>query len=378
MLIASRSGPLTEDGGHTLAAAAQDGRGLAALGAGLALFAAGAACILAALESRARIAPVVQRVGSGGVVAGVVALVIGVGARARRTRCDLEIFHGGLHRVHAVTNQDLDDRLFTLSGNGRSDLWRVGRDIASEHPVAGAGAGSYKRNWLERRPYEAPVQDAHSLYLEMVAELGAVGLALIVLLFGFPLVLAVRSRHRPLVPIAAAVLVAYLARAGIDWDWEFPVLTLVALGCAGVIVAEGVDRPSGALGRGRVVILAVSLALVPIVAVTTVGNRAQAASAEAFADRDFDRAAAEAKTAERFMPWSVEPLVLLGRAQAGAGERGSARETFRRAASVEPEYWRVWLELAAVSKGSQREAALGRARALNPLDGHIRDLEEGP
>ncbi len=116
----------------------------------------------------------------------------------------------------------------------------------------------------------------------------------------------------------------------------------------------------------------------PIVAVTTVGNRAQAASAEAFVDRDFEKAVAEAKTAERLAPWSVEPVILLGRAQAGAGDRGSARETFRRAASVEPEHWRVWLELAAVSTGAQREAALRRARALNPLDSHIRDLEEGP
>ena len=116
----------------------------------------------------------------------------------------------------------------------------------------------------------------------------------------------------------------------------------------------------------------------PVLAVVTVGNRAEAASAEAFADRDFDRAAAEAETAERWIPWSVEPLVLLGRAQAAAGNRGSARETFRRAASVEPESWRVWLELAAVSKGGQREKALGRARALNPLESHIRDLEEGP
>ena len=59
------------------------------------------------------------------------------------------------------------------------------------------------------------------------------------------------------------------------------------------------------------------------------------------------------------MPWSVEPLVLLGRAQAAAGERGAARETFRRAASVEPEYWRVWLELAAVSKGANERRHSG-------------------
>ncbi len=146
----------------------------------------------------------------------------------------------------------------------------------------------------------------------------------ILLLFGFPLVLAVKLRHRPLVPIAAAVLVAYLARAGIDWDWEFPILTLVALGCAGVIVAEGVDRPSRTFRLGA--------------------HRAPRRVAGPRADRRGRDArescagsvgrgvrgprlrsgGAEAKTAERLIPWSVEPLVLLGRAQAGC-RRARAR-----------------------------------------------------
>ncbi|MGI8480054.1 MAG: O-antigen ligase family protein [Gaiellaceae bacterium] len=273
---------------------------------------------------------------------------------------------------------DLNDRLFNLSGTGRVEQWRVAFDDVSEHPAFGSGAGSYQRFWLEHRESNIAVRDAHSLYLEILAELGPVGLALVLLLIGFPLVLAVRLRRRPLVPIAAAALVAYLARAGIDWDWEFPILTLVALACAGVIVAEGVERPTQLARWVRVALLAAVVALVPVVAVTTFGNRAEAASAEAFGARDFDRAAAEAETAERLAPWSVEPLVLLGRAQAAAGDHLSARVTFRRAAARAPERWRVWFELAAVSKGPRREAALRRARALNPLESQIRDLEEGP
>ena len=188
----------------------------------------------------------------------------------------------------------------------------------------------------------------------MLAELGPVGLALVLAPVRIPARprgastatgRSSRSLRRFSSPTSRA--------QAIDWDWEFPILTLVALGCAGVIVAEGVDRPSGTSRRGaHRAPRSLRWPSCPIVAVTTVGNRAQAASAEAFADRDFERAAAEAKTAERLAPWSVEPVVLLGRAQAGAGDRGSARETFRRAASVEPEYWRVWLELAAVSRGA--------------------------
>ncbi|CAN5813012.1 hypothetical protein BH18ACT13_BH18ACT13_03320 [soil metagenome] len=374
VLLASRSGPLTESGRHTLAAAAVDGRELVAVGVGLALFAAGAVAILAVLEPRVRVARVAHRVGSGALVAGVVALVIGAvlvlggpAAIARSFAAD-----------PTADGAELNDRLFNLSGTGRVAQWRIALDAASEHSVVGFGAGSYQRYWLEHRAKPGSIRDAHSLYLETLGELGPIGLALVSALFAFPLVVAVRRRRRPLVPIATAALVAYLARAGIDWDWELPVLTLVALGCAGVIVAEGVERPRQSARRARIALLVAVVALMPVVAVTTLGNRAQAASADAFDDRDFDRAAREAETAVRLAPWSVEPLVLRGRAHAAAGDLGAARVTFRRAAAREPTHWRAWFELAAASNGAQRQAALGRARALNPLEGHIRDLEEGP
>ncbi len=375
VVIASRSGPLTETGGHTMAAAAEDGRALVAVGLGLALFAAGAVAILAGLEGRVRIAPVAHRIGGGVLVSAVVGLVLagmlvlgGPSAIARSFAAADPTANGA----------DLGNSMFSLSGSGRVDLWRVASDTASAHSIVGSGAGSFQRFWLERRPYEEPVRDAHNLYLEMLAELGPVGLVLILAAFGFPLVLSLRYRHRPYVPIAASALAAYLARAAIDWDWEFPVLTLVALGCAAVIVAEGVERSSGHSRWGGAALLTAVLGLVPVVAVTTIGNRAGAASVEAFDKREFDRAAAEARTAERLAPWSVEPLVHLGRAQVGAGNREAARATFRRATMREPEHWRSWLELAAASDGDARAAALRRARALNPLEGHIRDLAEGP
>jgi len=374
VLVASRSGPLTESGVHTLAAAAEDGRALAALAFGLALFAGGAVAVVAAVEPRVRLGSLASRLGSWAVVAAVVGLVLAfvlaLGGPAAIARSFAAEFSG--------FGKDLDDRLFTLSGNGRVDLWRVAWDTASDHPVAGAGAGSYERFWLEERPYEAPVVDAHSLYLEMPAELGPVGLVLLAAMLGFPLVLAVFLRHRPLVPLAAAALAAYAARAGVDWDWEFPVLTVVALGCAGAVVGEGLDAPIDVARRSRLALLAVVVALLPLVALTTLGNRAAAGSAAAFDERDFDRAASEAETAERLAPWSVQPLVLLGRAQAAARDFQSARVTFKRAAARAPERWRIWFELAAVSTGEPRAAALRRARALNPLERQLRDLDEGP
>ena len=256
----------------------------------------------------------------------------------------------------------MNERLFSLSGNGRVEQWRVALDDAFENPVVGSGAGSFKRYWLEHRPGAWSIRDAHTLYIEMLAELGPVGLVLILAVFGYPLVLAVRARRRPLVPIAAAVLVAYLARAAIDWDWEFPVLTLVAIACASVIVAEAKDA-SDPIRRRRIALLATVVACVPLVAVVTVGNRAEAAAATAFGAHDFERSKREAERAERLAPWSVEPLVLLGRAQAAAGQRVAARGTFERVVAREPDHWRAWFELAAVSPAPN---------AKRPCDGRER------
>jgi tetratricopeptide (TPR) repeat protein len=373
VLVAASSGPLTEAGGHTLAAAAADGRDVAALAVGLMLVASGAAALAAGLEPHVRLAPHARRIGDGALVCGIILLtavsIVALGGPSGIAR--------SFEAPPETVGTDLNGRLFDLSGSGRVEQWRTALDLASENPLVGSGAGSYKRFWLEHRATDAPVRDAHSLYLETLAELGPVGLALVLAAFCVPLVLAVRDRRRPLVPIAAATLVAYLAHAGIDWDWELPILTLVALGCAGVIVAEGGTPREPARWRRLALLGAVGL-LVPAAVIAALGNRAEAAAAAAFDARDFERSATEAKRAERLAPWSVEPLVLLGRAQAAGGDFAAARATFERVLAREPDHWRAWLELAAVSSGANREAALRSARALNPLESHIDDLEEGP
>jgi O-antigen ligase len=254
----------------------------------------------------------------------------------------------------------------------------VALDQAGEHPVLGSGGGSYERFWLEDRPYGLNVRDAHSLFVEALAEYGPLGLALVVAVFALPLALAVRFRRRPLVPAAAGVHGLYAVHASIDWDWEFPVLTLVALACAAAIVGAGPAREEPLLrGRRLGALLAVLAAVATAALLGTLGARAEAASADAFADRNYERAVSEARTAERLAPWSAQPLLLLGRAQVAAGDRAAARETFRRAVKRAPERWRLWYELAAVSSGTERRAALRQARALNPRERLLDELDAG-
>ena len=74
--------------------------------------------------------------------------------------------------------------------------------------------------------------DAHSLYLETLAELGLVGLGLLVLVLAPPLAGAFRGASAA----AAGGYVAFLVHAGVDWDWEMPAVTIAGLFCGAALM----------------------------------------------------------------------------------------------------------------------------------------------
>jgi len=134
----------------------------------------------------------------------------------------------------------------------RPSYWRVALEDAVTHPLLGSGAGSFDDVWIEHRPIAADVRDAHSLYLEVLAELGPVGLALLLALLAAPLVAAAHARGKPVVAAAAAGYSAYLVHAGLDWDWEYPVVTLTGLACgAGLLIAARTCAEAGSNQSGR-------------------------------------------------------------------------------------------------------------------------------
>jgi len=126
-----------------------------------------------------------------------------------------------------------------VSFGDRPAYWRVAVADASERTLLGSGAGSFDDYWLEHRPVPAYVRDAHSVYLETAAELGVVGLLLLLCALGMPLVTAARTRDRRLFAPAAAAYSAFLVHAGLDWDWEMPVTTLAGLACGAALLASG-------------------------------------------------------------------------------------------------------------------------------------------
>ena len=84
------------------------------------------------------------------------------------------------------------------------------------------------------------MHDAHNLYLETLAELGAPGLILLLLVLGMPFAAVKRARAAtPLAAAACGAYVAFLLHAGIDWDWEMPAVTLSALFCGLALIGRG-------------------------------------------------------------------------------------------------------------------------------------------
>ncbi len=269
----------------------------------------------------------------------------------------------------ATHGADLNARLFSVSGNGRSQSIGVAWDTGRERPVFGYGAGSYEYLWYERRPSELIVRDAHSLYAETLSEIGSIGLMLLSLTLATPLVAAFVARRSRVVPAAAGAYLAWAAGSAMDWHWEMVGVTLAAflVGGSALLAAER-GRRAPILDAPRLSLLAVSVVLTVFSLVSLVGNQALFAGREALLRRDWDAALDNGHRAQALLPWSFEPELVLGDAAASLGDRRAALDAYRDAAATDSRNWVVWLRLAQVARGAERSAAYDRVHKLNPLE----------
>jgi len=260
----------------------------------------------------------------------------------------------------------------TLSLSGRLPLWRQAWHDWEAHWASGSGAGTFEQYWLRHRRTSAYVRDAHSLYLETLAELGPVGLALLLAALAIPLVAAAKARLHPLVPGALAAYLAYLVHAGGDWDWEMPAVTLAGLFCgAALVLAERRAEPPVLSRRARAAPLAVTFALVAVAFVGLIGNGALAASERAADAQRWRQSASEARRATRWLPWSSEAWWRLAVAQSDEGQLDAARSSLGKAISRGPQEWRPWVSLLRLSDGRAQRRALREATRLNPRDPEV-------
>jgi O-antigen ligase len=274
-----------------------------------------------------------------------------------------------------------------LSGAGRHDFWRVAGDAFGEKPVFGHGAGTYQFSWEQHRSIELPVHDAHSLYLEAFAELGAVGGLLVLALVGTLLgcgFAAWRNAAHPERERYAALLAAMLAfavGAGFDWFWEIAGLGAVFFLAGGVVVAArcaqiASDPRREALDRSgrRYGLAVVGLVLAWVAAIALIGpllvEREIDSSQAAAARGDFGAAVDHAGTARSIEPWAASPYVQLGLLAELQGDYPTAIDHFNHAIAREDRNWQ-WFYLRSrieheAGDETAAQADLEAARRLNP------------
>jgi len=244
------------------------------------------------------------------------------------------------------------------AGAQRPEYWPAALRQAGGAPVLGTGAGTFERAWLRERESLQVARDAHNLYLETLAELGPLGLALLLAALAVPL--AVRSRA----PAATGAYAAFLVHAAVDWDWEQAALAVAALGAAAAVLTAGREE---ARQVPRTPALAVTGVLAAVAAFALAGNALVARSAAAASASDWDASARWARRAATAAPWAAEPWHRLATAHEARGDRRAARAALREALERDPRDADLWVALARVTEGAERRAALERAARLNPL-----------
>jgi O-antigen ligase len=372
VVVASRSKPLTT-AGHTIHAAAHDGHRLALLVLVLAVlsaaFAAWAPERRLDLSSNQRVAVTacVWFVISAGLVFG---LVVAGGPSGIKDK---------FVAAPPTTHGNLNKRLFSFSGSYRTPLWSQAWHEYRAHPIVGGGAGSYESYYLEHRTRADKVKNAHNLYLETLAEMGPLGLALLLVALLSPLAAAVRARRHPFVPALAGAYVAFLVHMAVDWDWQVTAVALTGLFCGAAIV---VAAPSDAAEqrkmspRLRYALLGATLLLMVVAFIGLVGNMSLSQAATAAGNGNWSRSAKDARRAHTWAPWSSEPYRVLGEAQLGEGDTKSAIASFNKAIAKSPSDWNLWFDLARATTGNAQRDALRHAKQLNPLSPEIAELQK--
>ncbi len=130
-------------------------------------------------------------------------------------------------------------------GSNRYAYWKVAVRAGIHHPLAGVGASGFAAEWLRHRTIADAAHDAHSLEIETFAELGLIGVALLAAMFAGVALCGREAYHRDpaLVAGPASALAVWTLHSAIDWDWEMPALTLIAVILAGVLVAASEPEP---------------------------------------------------------------------------------------------------------------------------------------
>ena len=284
-------------------------------------------------------------------------------------------------------------RFGSSSGEGRYQYWVAAVKSAEQHVLTGSGPGTFQLDWLPRAPFQSYVVNAHSLYFETYAELGLIGL---VLLVGF-LVAAlaavarfvIRSQYedRTRAAAIAAALAAFLVAAAFDWVWQMPVVPVAVLLPLGAALAPGraasadADLPGASAGEAsakrhgsglvpQVALVVAGLVCLIAIAYPLASNNAVTSSQSAAAAGNTTAALSDAQSAVRLEPGSAANQLQLALVLESNHSYRQALVAVKRATSDEPDGWTNWLIQSRIQAENDNAhgslVAYLKAKSLNP------------
>jgi hypothetical protein len=279
--------------------------------------------------------------------------------------------------------------LFSGNGSGRWQFWTAAAQEWKSAPAVGRGAGSYEAWWAQHASFSYFVRNAHSLYLEVLGELGLVGFLLLggALVYGGAVAIGRACRagpdERQTTAAFTAVLSAFLLGAGIEWIWQLPAVSAVGLVSLGLLVgpatAISTPRSVGAEGQRHlrrrrfapaVAVLLTGWFFICAEVVPWLTEMQLQASASAVRRDDGAAALRHAIDAKNLEPWAASPYLQLGLVEEHLGNLTRARQWVQKAIDRSPNDWRLWLVSARIqTKADDIPAArrsLLHAKALNP------------
>jgi len=291
-------------------------------------------------------------------------------------------------QITTTAGGSVTGHLFSGAGNGRWQFWTAAWKEFESAPFVGRGAGSYGRWWAQHASFSYFVLNAHSLYLEVLGELGVIGFLLLTGAFGTALVVGARRLRRctgdERVTVAAllALFVAFCLGAAIDWIWQLSAVGVVGAAALGLLISPAVsaaeprlvayERPPRHALRLPVAALGVVIAwlLLCAQAIPWLADVKVRASQSAAARGDGGTALNEAESARAIEPWASTPYLQLALVAERIGDVAAARRWIGDAIDRDEEDWRLWLVAARLERKAGKTAAaadsLERAIDLNP------------
>lgn len=274
-------------------------------------------------------------------------------------------------------------RFSSSFGSGRYQWWASAVDANATDPLVGIGPGTFEFWWAREGTIPGFIRDAHSLYLETFAELGIIGLALILALIAAPFVFGLRrllrasAEDRILLAGALAACAAFASAAALEWVWEITVVPVAFLLLAAAVVARRTpdagrtpDRDDARPFAPRIALGAVALAGIVAVAIPLASANALRDSQAQVRAQDLGAALDKANAASSIQPYAASGSLQEALVLELQGDLGGAAAAARMATDAESTNWRTWFVLSRLEDGLGNDeaaaAAYSEAQALNP------------